>query len=88
MDFIETTTQQICREARKIFHSMGLIPDWMYSRPEQSTIMNLPLDEKTIEKLHDAGILSSIRGNGWRISFHFYNTQQDLDRFLEVLDQR
>ena len=87
MNFIETTTQRICRRARNIFHSTGLIPHWVYLRPQQSTIINLPVEAKLIDKLHAAGILNSVRGKGIRISFYFYNTQQDLDRLIEVLDR-
>ena len=85
MDFIGKSNQQLCQSARQAFHSLGLIPDWMYERSEQSTIINLPLETETIDRLHAAGILSSFRGNGLRISFHFYNTSEDLNYFLEVL---
>ena len=87
MDYIEKTNQQLCQSARTAFYSRGLIPDWMFNREEQSTIINLPLETETINKLNAAGIMSSKRGAGLRISFHFYNTGEDLNRFLEVLDQ-
>ena len=87
MDTIEKNTHDLCQIARKAFHSMGLIPDWMYNRSEQSTIINLPLDTKTIDQLNAAGILSSKRGAGLRISFHFYNSEEDLKRFLEVVGE-
>ncbi|HET7116093.1 MAG TPA: aminotransferase class V-fold PLP-dependent enzyme [Hanamia sp.] len=88
MDYIEKTNQQLCQTARKAFHYMGLIPEWMFNRSEQSTIINLPLESKTIDKLNAAGILTSVRGNGLRISFHFYNTRDHLNQFLDVLDQK
>lgn len=88
MDFIEKTNQQLCQTARETFYSRGLIPGWMFDRKEQSTIINLPLGTETIDRLNAAGILSSKRGTGLRISFHFYNTKEDLNCFLEVLDQK
>ena len=87
MDHIEKTNQQICQTAREAFYSRGLIPNWMFNRKEQSTIINLPLGTETIDRINAAGILSSKRGKGLRISFHFYNNTKDLDHFLEVLDQ-
>ena len=87
MDHIEKTNQQLCQTAREAFYSRGLIPCWMFTRKEQSNIINLPLGTETIDRLNAAGILSSKRGKGLRISFHFYNTTEDLKRFLEVLDQ-
>lgn len=86
MDYIEKTNHELCQSARKAFHSMGLIPDWMYQRSEQSTIINLPLGTKTIDQLNAAGTLSSKRGAGLRVSFHFYNNEEDLGRFLEVVE--
>ncbi|MEO6868306.1 MAG: aminotransferase class V-fold PLP-dependent enzyme [Ginsengibacter sp.] len=85
MDFIEKTNAELCSAARSDFHSRGLIPDWMCARKNRSTIINLPLDDKTIDKINEAGILSARRGKGLRISFHFYNTFEDLNRLLEVL---
>lgn len=86
MDYIEKTNHELCQTARKAFHSMGLIPDWMYQRSEQSTIINLPFGTKTIDQLNAASILGSKRGAGLRVSFHFYNNMEDLNRFLEVVD--
>ena len=85
LDFIEKTTQELCSTARQSFHEKGLIPDWMYSRKQQSTIINLPLGDETIDKVNAAGILSARRGKGLRISFHFYNNQEDLNHFLKFL---
>lgn len=88
LDNIEKTNHELCQAARDVFHNMGLIPDWMYQRKQQSTIINLPLDTKTIDKLHAAGILGSKRGGGFRISFHFYNSMEDLNRFLDVVGMK
>lgn len=85
MDFIEKTNEELCNTARRALNSRGLIPDWMLDRKQQSTIINLPLTDKTIDKINEAGILSARRGKGLRISFHFYNTIEDLNHFLEVL---
>ncbi len=85
MDFIEKTNEELCGAARIAFHEKGLISDWMYNRAQQSTIMNLPLGEETIAKINEAGILNARRGKGLRISFHFYNTPEDLNHFLDVL---
>lgn len=85
MDFIERTNEELSSEARRAFYSRGLIPDWMLERKQQSTIINLPLADKTIDKINEAGILSARRGKGLRVSFHFYNTIEDLNHFLEVL---
>ena len=85
LDYIETTTQELCNTARHSFYEKGLIPNWMYNRKQQSTIINLPLSDPTIDRMNAAGILSAQRGKGLRISFHFYNTEEDLNYFLKLL---
>jgi cysteine desulfurase/selenocysteine lyase len=39
------------------------------------------------ERLHDADVIVSVRGDLIRVSPHFYNTEDDLDRLLAVLPQ-
>jgi selenocysteine lyase/cysteine desulfurase len=87
-DWIEKTTQKLSNQARLELNSRGLVPDWMLDRKYQSTIMSMPLDQKTADKLVAAKIICSPRGAGTRISFHFYNTEKDLNRLLQVLDGR
>lgn len=85
-DWIEKTIQTLSNQARLELNSRGLVPDWMLDRKYQSTIMSMPLDQKTVDKLVAAKILCSPRGAGTRISFHFYNTEEDLNQLLQVLD--
>lgn len=86
MSFIEKTTQSLTSKARIAFHSKGLLEDWMVERKEQSAILSLPLDNATVNRLNDEKILCSPRGSGTRISFHFYNTEADLNHLLDVLN--
>ncbi|WP_316734684.1 aminotransferase class V-fold PLP-dependent enzyme [Pedobacter aquatilis] len=85
-DNIENNIGELTKKARTKLHKKGLLLDWMLERKEQSSIISLPLQEEQINRLKDANILVSPRGTGTRISFHFYNTEEDLNRLLEVLD--
>jgi selenocysteine lyase/cysteine desulfurase len=85
-DYIEKTTQTLSNQARLALNARGLVADWMLDRHYQSTIMSMLLDQKTVDKLVAAKILCSPRGAGTRISFHFYNTEEDLTRLIEILD--
>ncbi|KQM72664.1 hypothetical protein ASE74_22585 [Pedobacter sp. Leaf216] len=87
-DSIEKLTQTLSNKARFELNSRGLIPDWMLDRKYQSTIMSMPLHENKVNQLAEAKIICSPRGTGTRISFHFYNTEEDLNRLLTVLDGR
>ena len=86
LDFVEKSNQELCLMARNAFNRIGLISEWEYSNNQHSTIINLPLDEKAIHKINDAGILGARRGKGLRISFHFYNTAEDLNHLLKILE--
>ena len=43
--------------------------------------------KEKVEKLHQKGVIVSARMNGIRVSPHFYNTKDDLERFLEYLKE-
>lgn len=86
LDFIERESQSIATIARKALNQKGLIADWMLERPEQSTIISIPLDKEIVQKLENAGVSCSARGTGTRISFHFYNTEDDINHLLEIID--
>ncbi len=41
--------------------------------------------EMIFEKLSGAGVLGALRGGGVRLSPHFYNTEEEVDRVLDLL---
>ncbi len=41
--------------------------------------------EALYEKLYEADIVGAVRGEGLRLSPHFYNTEEEVDRILDVL---
>jgi len=83
---IEQTTQALCQQARIQLHHRGLLPDYLADQKYSSTIMILPLPQQQVDQLAEAKILCSPRGTGTRISFHFYNTEEDLQKLIAVLD--
>jgi selenocysteine lyase/cysteine desulfurase len=85
LEFIEKNNQEIAAKARTALQAKGLIEDWIIERKEQSSIISVPLEKETLGKLEAEKVVCSVRGAGTRISFHFYNTEKDLNRFLEVL---
>jgi selenocysteine lyase/cysteine desulfurase len=50
---------------------------------EASAIVSVPT--ASTDKLAEAGIRASIRAGAVRVGFHLYNTEDDLDRLLDVL---
>ncbi|MOA10605.1 hypothetical protein D3C78_1305020 [compost metagenome] len=86
LENIEKTTQSICTKARVEFHSRGLLSTEMLERKVQSTIINVPLTPANCDRLIAANIIFINRGTGSRFSFHFYNTDEDLNYLLAVID--
>lgn len=65
----------------------GLLEDFVAVRKHHSSIFTIKANSKVFEKLIKENIRCIQRGIGVRVSVHFYNTQQDLDKFFRVLDQ-
>ncbi|QJD95547.1 aminotransferase class V-fold PLP-dependent enzyme [Mucilaginibacter robiniae] len=84
---IASHIQQLSQQALNAFADRGLLAEAILKRKQHSSIFNLNLTEQVFNQLQQAGVLTSLRGPGIRVSFHFYNTEQDLERLLEVIDQ-
>ncbi len=86
-DYIEPKIKQLIQQAKTAFTERGLLTGAVVQRKEHSSIFNLNIQGSLIEKLGQANIQSSARGKGIRVSFHFYNTEQELNRLLDVIDR-
>ncbi|MDT0295793.1 aminotransferase class V-fold PLP-dependent enzyme [Mesonia ostreae] len=82
---IEKHLQILSAEAKKKFTHLGLLEESVLNRKEHSTIFNLKGGEKLFQRLTQKDIICSQRGDGIRLSFHYYNTLEDLEALVEVL---
>ena len=83
---MERVSEEITRlsaKAKKKFEDLGLLEDLVVNRPEHSNIFNIKGSEGLFQKLKENNIICSQRGNGIRVSFHYYNTDEDLNTLLE-----
>ena len=83
---IETRINELTVAARKAFTERGLLEESVVERKEHSSIFNIKGDNALVAHLIDNDILCIARGNGIRVSFHYFNTLDDLDKLLSVLD--
>lgn len=86
LEKIEYDTQTLTQKAKKAFGERGLLTGAVLEREEHSTILSLTLTPQMLEKIQNANIICSARGAGTRFSFHYYNTENELDKLLEALD--
>ena len=66
--------------------SLQLIAPWVIERPSHSSIFNIPGNKSLYHKLQKNKIHCALRGNGIRISFHYYNQMRELDTLIDVLE--
>ncbi len=71
--------------AKSELTALNLLDEAVVNRGNHSTIFNLKGDEQTFQKLKEHKIIGSLRGKGIRVSFHIYNTENDLDKLISVL---
>jgi len=73
--------------AREHFLRLDLLKESTKNRNEHSSIYNLKGDAELFKKLTAQNIVCSPRGGGIRVSFHYYNTKEDVSKLVEVLKE-
>lgn len=85
--FIEAQITTLAQQAKAAFADRGLLDDYIVKRATHSSILKLNIDDNLVRKIASENITGTSRGSGLRVSFHFYNETEDLDRLLEVIDK-
>ncbi|WP_115124593.1 aminotransferase class V-fold PLP-dependent enzyme [Marinirhabdus gelatinilytica] len=85
VDKISEDLKQLCATAREAFLERGLLDTAVANRDQFSTIFNITGGDKLFQKLEQEKIICSQRGNGLRVSFHLYNSREDLKKLLHFL---
>ena len=65
--------------------NLGLISQIAKKRKSHSSIFNIPGNKNLHKKLMKNGIRCSLRGDGVRVSVHFYNNSSDIKKLIKVL---
>lgn len=71
--------------AKKEFEDRGLLHLDVANRNTHSTIFNIKGDQKLFDLLSQHQIVTSLRGDGIRVSFSYFNNEKDLDHLLNYL---
>lgn len=85
MENITEKLQQLAIHAKEGFTELGLLDDAVVQREKHSTIFNIKGNQGIYDHLKQNDVVSSQRGDGIRISFHFYNTLGEIDAILKIL---
>jgi len=85
IDNIQKQIDSLKNIAKDRFAAAGLLEKWTLAREDFSPIFNIKGDEKLFNQLRGEGIITSQRGDGIRISMHYFNSEKDLDHLFKVL---
>lgn len=85
IDTISEKLKLLCGKAKVALLERGILESASAKRDNFSTIFNITGDETLFQKLKNEHIICSQRGNGIRVGFHIYNTEEDLNVLLGML---
>lgn len=85
MQHIESHLDKLSQKAKTEFMELGLLEEAVAKREGHSTIFNIKGDERLFNKLGKEEVVCALRGNGIRLSFHFYNTLEEIDTIAKLL---
>lgn len=85
LDTIENQIKSLAQKAKIEFQKLHLLEDTVVKRKIHSSIFNLKGDDALFQKLQKNNIVCSQRGSGIRVSFHYFNTEEDIRKLLDVL---
>ena len=72
-------------KALELFQEKKLLDPVIIQRKQHSSIFNIKGDQKLLEKLRANDIICSPRGEGIRVSFHYFNSEDDLLKLSRLI---
>ena len=84
---IENQNTALSKKAKIAFQNLGLLDKVSASRDTHSTIFNIKANKDVFEELLRNDVVCVQRGDGIRLSFHFYNTLDELDALVKILNK-
>lgn len=85
---IQKALEEYALKAKKAFQNLELLEDAVVKREKHAAIFNIKGDAALFRKFSDNNILCSQRGNGIRLSFHFFNTEKDINKIVACLKSK
>ena len=85
IDAIEARDRELAQRFCAGLPAIGLAPLFPPERTSQVVGLAVPDPEAVRRALEAAGVVAAVRGQYLRVSFHFYNNEDDVDRALAAL---
>ncbi len=87
MGLIEERVSNLSELARQEFMELDLLDEMVQKRSQHSSIFNIKGDTQLYDFLRNEHIICSQKGTGIRLSFHYFNTEEDLNFLVKCLGQ-
>ena len=85
-DQIESHNNSLAQKAKVKFAERGLLQEAIVARKDHSNIFNIKGDEALFQHLIANGVMCAQRGSGIRLGFHFYNSENDINNIVRLID--
>ncbi|MCB0371807.1 MAG: aminotransferase class V-fold PLP-dependent enzyme [Muricauda sp.] len=85
LEDIQAHLNKLSKKAMEVFSELDLLEPFIPGRKQHSTIFNIKGDKKLFTKLTEEDVVTSPRGGGIRLSFHFYNTEEEIEAIAKLL---
>ncbi|WP_073180650.1 aminotransferase class V-fold PLP-dependent enzyme [Flagellimonas flava] len=85
MDHIKNQLELLSQKAKAEFSALGLLEGKVVQRNQHSAIFNVKGNQTLFDKLTQENVVAALRGDGIRLSFHFYNTENEIDAIVDIL---
>ncbi len=85
IDTIKEQVDNLKHIANQRFAKAGLIENWIAEREDISPLFNIKGDDKLFQELRGKDIITSQRGDGIRVSMHYFNTEKELNQLFKAL---
>ena len=87
MDLIEERIKLLSRKAKEELEKLGLLEEAVVKRTQHSSIFNIGGDAKLLQFLNSKNIICSLKDPGVRVSFHYFNTEEEIDLLVVALKE-
>lgn len=88
LDKVKVYLDELVHYAYRIFIDKNWLLPFIADREIKSGLINLQVDPSWYPYLLDSGIKCFPRGTGIRIGIHLYNTKEDINRLVEILERK
>jgi selenocysteine lyase/cysteine desulfurase len=85
IELIQDRIIMLANKAKQGFEALGLLEEIVVKRTQHSSIFNIGGDAKLLDFLRSKEIICSLKDPGVRVSFHYFNTEEELDLLIKTL---